>query len=595
MKNERGSSLILVMLVSLLFVTLGLTILSVSIEGTKRTTVRENDVVTSQDAILEMSKILSDFHNKVKDVSIKNKINLKSGVYQSNLQQILNSLPTNLSNRYTDSSKTKPVLTVTDETSNFLNDLAYKTNYYTRVYLFKLDYYGKLYSNTPELKKSISRRVYLSPTPSFLQYTVGAKDLLSLNGASNITGNVYGNDVSILNQANYVDAKTPTNSESNAESPYPTITGSLVVQHQIQLWSRLKNLPEHKYNSEEIPLISQTNFANYFYQKFPPIIKKPDEEFVNMDFKQTLYDKLNLAVSPIQVDSNLPLDQTLGDTIVNSIFKSNKIEKKQENVSLLNSNSTIQQYIIDKLTNPGDIANEIPPSKKVIVMTDLSDPKTQEQNSAPFIIKDNIHLQKDQWLIVNGNLEIYNDHHSSNAPLDIQGNIIVLGNVTIHGFNHDTTSEHDEIKFDSTMYVTGDSSIYSTNITGLNEKHLVLLSKGNLLVNRTNEFTTLKDNALPLKAYLYTDSSATFYGVGSAISINGGVFANHSLTINAIRQNTVQTSDPNILIIQPEVFQNTQSSRFTVTYDKSILLSQLEGLPTVDSLRMIVDHYTFSK
>jgi len=590
MKNERGSSLILVMLISLLFVTLGLMILSVSIEGTKRTTVRENDVVTSQEAILEMSKILSDFHTKIKNVSIKNKIELQSGLYQSNLQQIIDGLPTALSNRYSDSSKTKPVLTVTDETSNFLNAPDYTTNYYTRVYLFKLDYYGKLHSNTPELKKSISRRIYLSPTPSFLQYAVGAKDSLILNGASNIMGNIYGGDVSIRNQANYVDASN--DSESKAETPYPTITGSLIVQHQLQLWNR--NSPEHIYRSDEIPLINQTRFTNYFYQ-LPPIIKKPDEEFVNMDFEQTLFDKLNVALSPIKVDPNLPLDPTLGDTVVNSIFKTNNIEPKQENISLFNSNPNFKQYIIDKNMNPGDIANDFPSSKKVIVMTDLSDQKIQGQNSSPFIIKDNIHLQKDQWLIVNGDLEIYNDYHSSKAPLDIQGNIIVLGNVTIHGFNDDTNTEHDEIKFDTTMYVTGDSSIYSTNITGLNDKQLVLLSKGNLLVNRTNEFTTLTDNVIPLKAFLYTDKSATLYGVGSAISINGGIFANESLTINAIRQNTVQTSTPNILIIQPEDFQNTQSSRFTVTYDKSILLSQLDGLPTVDSLRMIVDHYTFSK
>jgi hypothetical protein len=254
MKNERGSTLILVMLISLIFVTLGLTILSVSIEGTKRTTVRENDVVTSQEAILEMSKILSDFHNKIKDVSIKNKDNLKSGLYQSNLQEIINSLPTALLNRYTDSSKTKPVLTVTDETHNFLNDPDYKINYYTRVYLFKLDYFGKLYSNTPELKKSISRRIYLSPTPSFLQYAVGANEL-SLNGASNITGNVYGSDVSIRNQANYVDAKTLANSESKADTPYPTITGSITVQHQLQLLSRLTNQPEHIFNSPILLII----------------------------------------------------------------------------------------------------------------------------------------------------------------------------------------------------------------------------------------------------------------------------------------------------------------------------------------------------
>jgi len=594
MKNERGASLVLVLLISLIFITLGLSILSVSLGGTKRTTIRENDVITSQDAIVEMTKVLSDFRKEVNNVSLKKRSDLTNGIYQTELQQIIDGLPIKLSERYKDRSTTKPMLLVSDETSNYLSDASYKTKYYTRVLLFKIDYYGKYNSSTPELKKSISRRLYLSPTPSFLQYAVGAKNNLNLNGASDLVGNIYGSNINILNQANYMDALTPINSESHADTPYPYIRGSLVIDNALQLLKR--NQPQGvTYGSLKLPLLTQGMVSEYFYQNKVPIIKKPDENFVNMDFKQTLYDKLDLIL-PTKMNENDPLDLSIGDKIVDGIFQDAKFDPTQESVLGLNAASTSHQYVIEKDTNPSDITLKIPAGKKVVLMTDLPDAQGNSIHSdSPFIIKDHLNLEEDQWLIVDGDLEIYNRNNGNENPINIQGNIVVLGNVSIHGFDNDTAEEKDKIQFNTAMYVLGNSSIYSTNITGLDGKQLVLLSKGDLLVNRTNEFSRVDENVVPLKAFLYTDGEATLYGVGSAISINGGIFANHNLTINSIRQNIVTTRGPNALDIDSESMQNNQASRFSVIYDKTILLNQLESLPTVDSLRIIMDHYTFSK
>lgn len=594
MKNERGASLVLVLLISLIFITLGLSILSVSLGGTKRTTIRENDVITSQDAIIEMTKVLSDFRQEVKNVSLKKRSDLTNGVYQRELQQSIDGLTVKLAERYEDHATTKPVLLVTDETNKYLENVPYKTKYYTRVLLFKIDYYGKYNSSTPELKKSISRRIYLSPTPSFMQYAVGAKNNLNLNGASDLVGNIYGSTINLLNQANYMDAATPEQSESHADTHYPNISGSLVIDNALQLFKR--NQPQGvTYGSLSLSLLKQGMVSEYFYQNKVPIIKKPDEDFVNMDFNQTLYDKLNLIL-PTKLNENNPLDLSIGDKIVDSIFQKAKFVPTQESVLELNDSLTSHQYVIEKDTNPSDITLKIPQEKKVVLMTDLPDVIGNSVNDAsPFIIKDHLQLEEDQWLIVDGDLEIYHQDDGSNKPINIQGNIVVLGNVSIHGFNNDTSEEKDQIKFNTAMYVLGNSSIYSTNISGLNEKQLVLLSKGDLLVNRTNEFSKVDENVLPLKAFLYTDGAATLYGVGSAISINGGIFANDNLTINSIRQNVVTTSAPNTLAIDSEVMQNNQASRFSVVYDKTILLNQLESLPTVDSLRMIMDHYTFSK
>src|SRR5262245_54578315 len=114
MKNERGASLVLVMLISLIFVTLGLTIFSVSLQGTGNTTVRENDVITSQDAIHEMTKVLNDFSNNIKkDINgnLKKRSYLTTGIYESDLQnKVIHNVKSEFSSRF--DSATPNLLTI---------------------------------------------------------------------------------------------------------------------------------------------------------------------------------------------------------------------------------------------------------------------------------------------------------------------------------------------------------------------------------------------------------------------------------------------------------------------------------------------------
>lgn len=60
MKNEKGVSLITVLLITLIFMTIGLAIISASINGTLRTEIRETDIDVTYQANNIMEEIVAD-------------------------------------------------------------------------------------------------------------------------------------------------------------------------------------------------------------------------------------------------------------------------------------------------------------------------------------------------------------------------------------------------------------------------------------------------------------------------------------------------------------------------------------------------------
>lgn len=172
------------------------------------------------------------------------------------------------------------------------------------------------------------------------------------------------------------------------------------------------------------------------------------------------------------------------------------------------------------------------------------------------------------WYIVDGDLTINNYKNSSS--IDICANILVTGKVQIRG----------EVQFDSTMYIwkaspddgTEDFTtvLEDASIRGLNGKELVLISKGQILINRVESFS---QTAFPLDAFFYTDSSAKLYGVGSIFSLSGGFFAKGNLTINAVRGTAIGRAEE--IDIQP----NNDLPRFKAVYNDQVFAHQQAGLP----------------
>lgn len=208
---------------------------------------------------------------------------------------------------------------------------------------------------------------------------------------------------------------------------------------------------------------------------------------------------------------------------------------------------------------------------------------------SPYLDLTSLHLNDDQWLIVNGDVFLEN---SGTTPLNLKGNIIILGNLDIRG----------NVAFDATIYVYGNTSIYNAVISGLNGKEVVVLTKGELQIARINEFQNNFSLTTPnLKGFFYTDSNAIIYAVGSYINIQGGLFANGTeqlipdtdatgLVINAYRGATSDTGT-NISFTPPLVpeEQQAEQARFVVKHDMNVFINRGLGLPLVKKLALIPD------
>ncbi|WP_110111506.1 hypothetical protein [Bacillus sp. CGMCC 1.16541] len=190
-----------------------------------------------------------------------------------------------------------------------------------------------------------------------------------------------------------------------------------------------------------------------------------------------------------------------------------------------------------------------------------------------------------------------------NSTLTLTKNIVVKNDFVIEGRNDANGRENDRAVFDSIVYALGKVTITNVNVEGVEKGKtdgmLILLAKGDVNLNRINEFRTLSqisdqvdlrniDTFSPLTGFFYTEGNATLYGVGSLFAIDGGIFSKGPLTINAIRGDVENENDLDQLSRSVSVMnQHGKYSRFNILYNKNVLLSKLDSLPIVNTLQVI--------
>ncbi|KAA0549228.1 hypothetical protein FZW96_04770 [Bacillus sp. BGMRC 2118] len=548
MNNEKGSSLLLVMLVTLVFMVLGLSIITASVGGAKRTQLRNTDVVSTQDSVNTIEQVIAEFRVEM----------LNQTKYPLDERQIpdfnlkLAQFITALEAKY---SITIESLTETGQPYDYIET----SKYFTRVYKLTVDNGDKFVHQT----------LILSPTPSFIEYAAGSigKDSnqgLHLNGSSYINGNVYANDIYLQNVANYKDnafssTGNAPGSFQTAATLFPSIKGNMYVQRYWNVTDRNKPHPITNANFEDLE-----EKEEMFYKNELPSIKNEPKDFIDVDFRKSFAERLNqLLPSRIIGKENIP-----------ALTDEDKDEK-------------LDKLILDNFSNSAATPEELKS-------------KLRQQDGEKYVLYDNnltvtenINIPEDKWLIVHGNVTVFPFDKGDN-PLTIEGNMLVTGDFTIAGNEEEVNQDEDDIvAFDSTIYALGKSTIHNTNIEGYNEKQLVLLSFDKLTVTRINEFTEIESDTLsnitPLKAFFYTDSEAELYGVGSLFYIHGGLFARDNLVINATRSNTTKLENKIISVPSPEL-QEHAPSRFNVMYDKDVLTDQLDALPRVERLQVVTDN-----
>ena len=389
--------------------------------------------------------------------------------------------------------------------------------------------------------------VYITGMPSFLKYALGSRGELTLNGSVYLKkGNLYAKEgLNISTEARYViDGK---------HLEIPTTSSSVFDTNENLLFLEKDNINFCKsdcYSGEDITgtfkHIPASELADPDLKVFnptPPKYRQEETVFVDVFIKETFIEKLE-----------------------ETGFQKNEIEK---------------------LVNPNDDEHFNTASSKIkditssnITNDDFKNPSNFNayfvQGEHVYFDTDNLELDHSKWIVIDGNA-YFDDVKAKNNLRSIKANILVTGNVYIEG----------DLLFDSTMYVLGNTTINNASINkGVpNENILILMTEGELELARFNKFNDPGSNSI--NAYLYTASDAKVYAVGSSITIEGGLFANGDLEINAFRGNTHPNSNQTDLIF--ERIDNVDFSRFIIIKNEELFIDQKEGLPKVEKLEVITD------
>ncbi|MGN7458012.1 hypothetical protein ACTHPH_24690 [Paenibacillus pasadenensis] len=176
------------------------------------------------------------------------------------------------------------------------------------------------------------------------------------------------------------------------------------------------------------------------------------------------------------------------------------------------------------------------------------------------------------------------------SPLRLRGNVLVTGSMTLSG----------QVDVDATVYVLGRTDIRDGAIRGLQpggaapRKELVLIGGGPIDLYRVSSFQPVgagfgsgaEADGQVLDAFLYTESSASLYGVGSAFWMRGGFFAKGDLTLNAVLGSTVEDEARQRLSFQEQSSLGKEKARFIIDYNSSVFASQEAALPRVSKVRL---------
>ncbi|WP_458120010.1 hypothetical protein [Paenibacillus sp. Z6-24] len=617
-RQEQGSALVMVMFIVLLLTVLGVAVLSATIGGAQRTELRENDVQSlhlAQKSLDEAIAYISQELDRHQDIDPMKLNGVLKGIrddLQAQINQKKSTVHTELNQTGSASARLTNIQYVD-------KDVMGSTESPT-LYHITLTAQAQVNGVT----RTLQQRVTIDTFPEFLNYALGSESNLTLNGAPAITGNIYSGK--LLKLSRHAEYRYNGSGDLKQETIYPYLfpDGEAYVQ---SIDSILK---------EGIPVNADTrSTANTLNESLgiplENVMIKNNKKFVQINLEETMLDKVTEALNGT---SRTDVQQWY----------------EEENHSFAGLVGTIaekarQQSAADPTGQPGMIrvaVRPVPPANPAKdateaelqdfetrsrlyekQMTELDDTFKNMQDSMLF--DGNLELDgvtceqinypdknpKDsagnsankefkKWLIVHGDLIINN---TLDTPVQIRANIIVTGKMIVKG----------KADMDATIYVmspaataaaSGDSTgtgnqpssptVYTTilqdaTIRDLDDKELVLMSKGGILLNRFDAFNNTMigndSSTKKIRGFFYTESSAWLYGVGSIFSLEGGFFARGNLTVNAV----AGTASAGGSSIQFNLSSNHQDSRFQVKYDDKIFTKQQpSGLPRVKQVNIRV-------
>ena len=472
-KNEKGSTLVLVLLIFLVLTTLGLAIASATINSGKRTEMREEDVTDNLDALRDLKEGVA----AVEAYIAQNGADLINRPAKKDYDQAIADF---IKNKNSSTNKQYQITDKTTDQSSYTKILEISSSAYTQ-------------------------KVYITATPSFLKYAIGSRESLTLNGSPLIDGNIYSNKtLSISKDANYIyhsDLKSKNTAlpaiktASNIHLGNKNQPISLCSSGNCYSKSMVDHQPVFEKNKPYWGNLSIQDLGQAFSSDEKPIYEDEQTPFIDVDIHQSFVEKLSVAgFSPRPLQGKT--DDEKKSFIITQINagKSNLGVKQINDFRSLDKNITSTAFMYS-----GDARVDV----------------------------DEINLLDHQWLIIDGDLYLESE---GNKSMDVKGNILVTGNISIVG---DLSFNSVIYGLGNTSLNNITISCYQNSCEDdSNGEVLILMTQGQLEVSIINPF---KEEADRIHGYLYTASEANIYAVGSLLSVEGGIFSKDNLVVNSYR------------------------------------------------------------
>ncbi|MDO3412050.1 hypothetical protein QWJ34_19970 [Saccharibacillus sp. CPCC 101409] len=588
LREEKGSALVMVMFMMLILTLLGVAVLSATVGGARRTLTRENDIQSLQ------------LTQKVLDESvayISSKIDLAaaaSGVTSDTLKPLIDGIVAGIPLKSADNDnaqtenlyEAKGRLLEKPGVADVFKDLPVGDPRKGTAYIITLKAAGEVNG----VKRTLTQEMRVNMYPDFLQYAFGSEQNLILNGAPYIVGNIYAGDkLVVTNHPQYIyEGKSLA---TNSVFPKMTTDGQVYIQSLDGFVSSENGAPLSPVTSGGDSAVG-SRVQQALGVGVSQIHIKDRQKFVQINVESSFLDKLAAAVNLTGVTqaslqkayagqsgsaSNrmAAVVQSLGST---SVFQAQMPEKPVlDTLPILSADPTDKELsdynaVVksnqDKVEKYNNAINKLKTAlaslnKTTVFQGDLLiDGKTFDSIGTS---------DKNNWLIVNGNLTLA----GGSQPVSLASNVLVTGNVRFK----------DSAAVDSTMLTMGSTTIEDAVITGIAGKEIVLISKGEVLLNRVDAFSSAATSVL--RGFFYTDSTATLYGVGSNFALEGGFFAKGDLTVNAVVGESKRGTGDIVFAPQSSALQDS-TSRFKVHYNDEVYSHQGSWLPQVQQVSISV-------
>ncbi|WP_046173978.1 hypothetical protein [Domibacillus indicus] len=293
--NEKGNTLLLVLLVTVIMSTIGLAVVASTIGGANRTTVRVEDVDTTYEAIKAIDSYTAALSEHLRTDSTMYIEKLSKNPNPSfALKGLLESASTVIENKLMENTSIEKI-EVTDVTDP---SLFTDNRNLTRVLKVRIT---AIEPGRTAVSRTAEKELIISPLPSFLKYAIGSeKGTLTLNGSPHLQGNIFANDLSISPEAIYLDEK---GNEGRSLTPKPSVSGDLYA-------GTTGSYEEWRNTFEPQKLMDVLKPDNFYKEKRAPGLKN-DSQYQSIYFSEAYTEERSAALQKMNAvsaadESSLP-------------------------------------------------------------------------------------------------------------------------------------------------------------------------------------------------------------------------------------------------------------------------------------------------